>query len=325
MNFTQIKYNLDKIPQYYSFLKESGKTDLPRFKWFFFIEAIANYLFYGTSFYEFAAYGFYKKSHALKRTYMTRRYMFDFFDQYNPKEYRERIGNKALTKELYSAFMQREQFEYESGKEQFYKFVEKYPRVFIKRKIGWGGEGARVETIDSQEKAAAVWETLSGDYLVEPALENHPDIKKINPDCLNTIKVTTLYLNDGPEIQTAMIRFGNHTIVDNVHSGGIAAGVNLETGRIETEAYDKYFRRYLMHPVTNEPLMGFAIPQWEMVKNLVIQAASVTPQLRYSSWDIAVTTNGPVLIEGNWDAEFSPEQMIYCRGNRKTYTEKLER
>ena len=182
MNFTQIKYNLDKIPQYYSFLKESGKTDLPRFKWFFFIEAIANYLFYGTSFYEFAAYGFYKKSHALKRTYMTRRYMFDFFDQYNPKEYRERIGNKALTKELYSAFMQREQFEYESGKEQFYKFVEKYPRVFIKRKIGWGGEGARVETIDSQEKAAAVWETLSGDYLVEPALENHRDIKKINQE-----------------------------------------------------------------------------------------------------------------------------------------------
>ncbi|MCI7086152.1 hypothetical protein MR988_08640 [bacterium] len=49
----------------------------------------------------------------------------------------------------------------------------------------------------------------------------------------------------------------------------------------------------------------------------------VTPEIRYASWDIGVTPNGPVLLEGNWDAEFYAEQMIYGRGNRKFFEEKL--
>ena len=324
MNVSQAKRYLARIPGYYSYLKDAGKTDLPRYKWIFFLETIADYALYGTSFYEFAAYGFYNKSRKLKQTYMTRRNMFGFFDKYNPEEYRDRLGNKALTRQLYSEFLQREQFKYEMGEDRFYEFSEKHHRIFIKRKIGWGGDGARIEIVDSRENARKVWKTLSEEYVVEPVLENLPEIKKINPDCLNTIKVVTLFLRDGPEIQSAIIRFGNHTIVDNVHSGGIAAGIDLESGRIETEAYDKFFRRFTKHPVTSEPITGFVVPMWEEVKHLVLQAASVTPELRYASWDIAVTASGPILIEGNWDAEFSPEQMIFDRGIRKVFTEKLE-
>ena len=325
MHFSGVTSSLKKIPQYHSYLKQAGDTQIPRFKWVFFLETIVSSLIYGTSFSEFAGYGFYKKNGASKRAYMTRRYMFDFFDKYNPIEYRERIGNKAQAKQYYSQFLQREQFEYEQGEESFYRFVEKHPRIFIKKKIGWGGDGARIEMIDSHEKAQEIWQTLSKNYVVEPVLENHPDIKKVNPDCLNTIKVTTLFLNDGPEIQSAIIRFGNRSIVDNVHSGGIAAGINLETGRIETEAIDRHFKRYQNHPVTNEPILGSSIPMWTEVKQLAEQAASVTPEIRYASWDIAVTPLGPVLIEGNWDAEFKADQMLYDRGSRKRYIEKLER
>lgn len=50
----------------------------------------------------------------------------------------------------------------------------------------------------------------------------------------------------------------------------------------------------------------------------------VHQELRYASWDIAVTPEGPVMIEGNWDAEFYAEQMLYGRGNRSLFVNKLE-
>lgn len=288
------------------------------------IGAIWSYIVWGTSFSEYYGYRFWERSFKEKRTYMTRRHMFRFFDRYDPKDYRDRIGNKALAEQYYGRYLKREQFRYADGHDAFLSFTEKHPHVFIKKAVGWGGEGARIEDVSTQEKMDAVLTSLSDDYVVEPVIENCPELKAIHLDSLNTIKVVTLYLENGPEIQTALIRFGNNTVVDNVHSGGMGAGVNIETGIIETDAVDKHFCRYAVHPVTNMPIKGVVIPEWEAVKQLAIQAASVTPELRYSSWDIAVTPGGPILIEGNWDAEFYAEQMLYNRGHRTLFTNKLE-
>ena len=288
------------------------------------LAALWSYIIWGTSFSEYYGYRFWTRSIKEKKAYMTRRHMFRFFDQYDPKELRDRIGNKAMANQYYGQFLKREQFRCSDGRDAFLRFAQKHPRVFIKKAVGWGGEGARIEDVDTPEKADAVWNSLSDDYVVEPVIENHPKLKEIHPGSLNTIKVVTLYLDNGPEIQTALIRFGNNTVVDNVHSGGMGAGVNIETGIIETDAVDKHFCRYAVHPVTNMPIKGVVIPEWEAVKQLAIQAASVTPELRYSSWDIAVTPGGPIMIEGNWDAEFYAEQMLYNRGHRTLFTNKLE-
>ena len=288
------------------------------------LAALWSYIIWGTSFSEYYGYRFWTRSIKEKKAYMTRRHMFRFFDQYDPKDLRERIGNKAMAEQYYGQFLKRDQFRYEQGHDAFMDFSQKHPRVFLKKAVGWGGEGARVENVASPEQAEAVWASLDKAYVAEPVLENHPAIKEIHPASLNTIKLVTLYLTDGPEIQTALIRFGNNTVVDNVHSGGMGAGVNIETGLIETEAVDKHFQRYSTHPVTGKSIKGFQIPEWEAVKQLALQAASVTPELRYASWDIAVTPEGPVMIEGNWDAEFYAEQMLYGRGNRSLFVNKLE-
>lgn len=56
---------------------------------------------------------------------------------------------------------------------------------------------------------------------------------------------------------------------------------------------------------------------------MALKAVSITPELRYTSWDIAVTNKGPIMIEGNWDAEFYAEQMLLQKGLRKRYHAKL--
>ena len=41
------------------------------------------------------------------------------------------------------------------------------------------------------------------------------------------------------------------------------------------------------------------VTQYEKIKEMALEAALVVPQVRYVGWDIAVSENGPCLIEGN--------------------------
>ena len=41
------------------------------------------------------------------------------------------------------------------------------------------------------------------------------------------------------------------------------------------------------------------IPYWKEAVALCKEAALVIPQIRYCGWDVAITPEGPVFIEGN--------------------------
>lgn len=313
-----------KIDEYYSDKLTAGEK-LPSGRLGMRIRAIWSFVVYGTSFSEYFGYSFYRKTRKDKLTYMTRRHMFRFFDKYNAPEYRDRMGDKSKMAEYYGQFMAREQFIYSQGRAAFDEFCEKHPRIFVKKAVGWGGEGARIEDADTPEKRAAVWNTLSDAWVVEPVIENCGELKKLYPGSLNTLKVVTVRTNTGPEIVTAIFRMGNNTVVDNVHLGGMCAGINIADGRIITPAIDRHFRQFSSHPITHEKILGITLPYWDEVKRMALEAAEVTPQVRYTSWDIAITPTGPVLMEGNWDAEFYAEQELFDCGNRFMFTELLER
>ena len=214
--------------------------------------------------------------------------------------------------------------DFPGGYDAFQEFAANHPRLFIKRAVSWGGEGAYISDVSSLTKMQTEWAKLDSNCVIEEYLENCASIKRLYPGCLNTIKVVTLWINGKAEIQTAMFRMGNNTEVDNVHMGGLCALVDIDSGVVVTKALDNRFRQYVFHPISGEQIIGFVIPMWDEVKDLAIKAAAVTPEMRYSSWDIAVTENGPVLIEGNWDAEFYPEQMLMQRGVRTEYCRKLK-
>lgn len=318
------KYELiTKIDEYSKDRKAAGEI-LPFGKMGMRMAAILDYIFYGTSFSEYFAYRFYALNRKEKKTFMTRRFMFKFFDKYNPPSLRDRIGDKRLTKQYYGELMKRDQFTYEKGFEEFCIFAQNHHKLFIKRAISWGGMGAYVADVSSPDKYRGVWDKLNQDCVIEECIENCEMIKRIHPQSLNTIKVLTLNLKDGPEIQTALFRMGNNTVVDNVHLGGICAVVDISSGVVISKAIDNHFREYTHHPITGYQIIGLCIPRWEEVKQLALRAASITPGLRYASWDIAVTESGPILIEGNWDAEFYAEQMISQKGNRIRFCNKLE-
>ena len=133
-------------------------------------------------------------------------------------------------------------------------------------------------------------------YLVEDVAPQHKEISKVYPYAVNTVRIVTLNKN----VVAAFIRFGNlGNVVDNFNHDGMVTTINIETGIVEYPALDKKKNIYEIHPYTNEKIIGLKIPMWDKVKELCIEACSVTPEIGYIGWDVCVGEKEPCLIEGN--------------------------
>jgi hypothetical protein len=91
-------------------------------------------------------------------------------------------------------------------------------------------------------------------------------------------------------------------VVDNIHAGGIAAPVDLATGRLG-RATDLGVRVdsawHARHPVTGAPIEGRILPLWPEALELVKRAHDLIGDRVVVGWDVAILDDGPCLIEGN--------------------------
>jgi len=75
-----------------------------------------------------------------------------------------------------------------------------------------------------------------------------------------------------------------------------------ENGHAVGPGYDSHAHVHVKHPDSGFVIADFQLPMIDEVKAFVDQVARVVPQVQYVGWDIVVSPDGPVLVEGNWGA-----------------------
>ena len=135
--------------------------------------------------------------------------------------------------------------------------------------------------------------------ILEECIVQHPEMNRLCPTSVNTIRIATLLGDKKQGIVYAYLRIGNGKVMDNVDQGGMAAPVDPETGKLRAVGADKQGNRYERHPMTGTEIPGFQIPFWEEAKAMCMEASQVVPQVRFVAWDVAITPTGPVFVEGN--------------------------
>ena len=149
--------------------------------------------------------------------------------------------------------------------------------------------------------------------LIQEIIQQHEKIAILNPYCVNTIRIVTLS-NDLREIGvfSAFLRLGvtRDSFVDNRAKGGIGVGINLSDGRLKSFgfAHDAFGTKLEAHPLTGIVFKDYQIPFWDEVKALVINAHKQFYELQSIGWDIVISPNGPVILEGNDDWEIGGPQ-----------------
>ena len=256
----------------------------------------------------YVAMALYEKRHAEIRTYMgfiqsqkITRKMLKTADLAE----RRSIGNKLLFNEKYSAagFVKRDFLGTENASEdEIRAFIEKH-RTVMKKPLYQSG-GAGIELLSREELSAGqLAELKQRAYVLEERIVQHHLLNEINPSCVNSVRIVTILDKDRtPQIVGAALRCGaaGH-IVDNMHDGGVAYPIDLETGKIICPGRDNETERsYDTHPSSGVFMIGLQLPNWDILKREVREAATLSENMIYLGWDIAVTEDGVDFIEANF-------------------------
>jgi hypothetical protein len=149
--------------------------------------------------------------------------------------------------------------------------------------------------------------------VIQERLTSHPDLVRLSGSKnLQTLRIWTYLDSDGEcKILYAFLKpiVGKNVVDNRRHglTGNLVAEVDLGTGALKTAAKIVPHASALVsvstHPETGRPFKGFAVPMWDEACRTAKQAALKFMPLRLVGWDIAVTSDGPRLIEGNWNGD----------------------
>jgi hypothetical protein len=158
-------------------------------------------------------------------------------------------------------------------------------------------------------------------FIIQQRFVQHELLSKIYPHSVNTIRMVTVKGMDGkPHIFSAVLRIGAMgKEVDNYSQGGVIVEIDLKTGELYKYGFrkQKFGGRELEHPDTHYKYEGTIIPFFDEAKKAALYFHSMLFDLHSIGWDIAITDNGPVFIEGNDNWEIPLHQMNH--GMRKQF------
>ena len=141
--------------------------------------------------------------------------------------------------------------------------------------------------------------------LLQECLENDPRVAHLSSGALSTVRLVTIRPPDGePELVCGVYRMATGaSSTDNFSIAGIAAPVDLQTGRLGAGVRSDprlVVAPVATHPDTGASIAGTCLPWWAEAKALALDAHGRFDAIACVGWDIALTSAGPVLVEANW-------------------------
>jgi hypothetical protein len=261
-----------------------------------------------------------------------------FLPFYDSKKYENLIANKNITEQVFRnlaipqphtilKLINNKIYTGELVEKSYYSVNEelikqKYKKLFIKPSLGQGGSGIYIfHRNDKNEYVNNIGGIFNenflkkignkDNYIIQPGLEQDPEISKIYPYSINTFRVVTENKNGNVRALYAILRMGRgKNEVDNTSQNGIFVNIDVNTGEISSYAVSHRFEYFEKHPNTNFIFKGYKIINWDDVKKLAMENAKKLSEFTYLAWDLALTKDGIITIEANLRFGLDGHQII---------------
>ena len=290
LNYKNMIYIADKVS------KKTGK-----FRFFVILDIINCALIYGSGYMDYFEFEFYLLNKRERSTYITSNINNNIIKKYNNPKYNYIFDDKSVFNNTFKEFLKREYINLKNLKyEDFVNFVKCKDKIVVKPLNECGGKGVQIISIDKKSDLEKIFNSLirNKQFLVEDYINQCKQMSLLYNKSVNTLRILTFYKNKKVYILKSILKIGNGGIVDNFSSGGMYTFVD-ENGKVYVPAIDEDGNVFEVHPSSKKKIVGFEIPKYKEVIDFVKKLGMVVPEVRYVGWDIAITDNGPVVVEGN--------------------------
>ena len=129
------------------------------------------------------------------------------------------------------------------------------------------------------------------DILIQEKIENHDILDQYSNDAIAIIRILSIIDMAGvPTLYRPIIQFPQHQeVVSYLHKGAKVFTIDLETGSL---------LNCINYSNLSESIV-IDIPYWPEVKDICKRLHNGIDTVPLVGWDLAITKNGPIVIEGN--------------------------
>lgn len=283
---------------------------------------------YGFALSDYLNYKIYRRTAAQRKEYVGVRTQNSFYETVSPSQYKKRYTVKHRFLEEFKEYTKREFIvPTEENYAAFHAFLDSHQVFMSKPYDGLGGQGVeKVYTKDIADRQAYFRDCIENRIFLEELVIQHPEMNALCPKSVDTMRIMTFNDHGKPEILWMGLRVGDgaHS-VDNFHAGGMGVKIDMQTGRLVGDAIDKNNNHFTSHPTTGVQFDGFQIPFFPEIKELVLKASLESDKILVVGWDVAISENGPVIIEGNRRPGFDLVQVLDDRGRMDMIRSVLDR
>lgn len=210
--------------------------------------------------------------------------------------------------------------------EQFLMHAARYP-LFVKPQSGSGSVGSALiieydassreivlsngTRVDLRAFATEVLDSYGEGFLFQDAVAQHTDLSAIAGRAVGTIRVVTVIADGTPECLYTLWKVPSpRAMSDNYwQEGSMIAEIDRSSGIIRQCRRGAGPAQEIIeaHPVSGKTFAGTQIPHWQEILRITREGHALMPQFGVFGWDIAITEDGPTIIECN----ANPHHMLY--------------
>lgn len=156
-------------------------------------------------------------------------------------------------------------------------------------------------------------------FILQSALVQHPDMSRVIGASVGTLRVVTVRDTDAPRVLYTVWKVPSPqamsdnfwqagSMVAEVHADGQVGRCRRGTG-LDGHWVDA-------HPVTGERFDRVRIPHWQELSRVACEAHALFPEFGIVGWDMAMTPDGPTIVEANDNPFHVLWQLANGRGIR---------
>ncbi|MFT4306747.1 MAG: sugar-transfer associated ATP-grasp domain-containing protein [Microbacterium sp.] len=281
--------------------------------------------FHDVGFQDYVDYDFAILNRAERRTMMTHPLSNAYSYRFDAPEQRVIFYDKWEFDRVFSDYLGRDWMLLDEGNaDELRAFASAHDVLITKRQAGRSGAAiSRYLAADVED-----WDEFHrgllerGERLVEENIVQHPDLAAVCPGTVNSTRVAAFFDGSRTHVLAVAQKFGRGQVADQMDFGGFYTMLDPETGKALGAGYDSHGHVHERHPDTGFRIADFQLPMYDEVVAFIDRVARHVPEVQYVGWDVSVTENGPVLIEGNWATgvyENKPSVLGVRTGHRPRY------